>query len=88
MKLFVGNLANNVEDDELKALFEQHGKVSSVKIIRDMFSRVSKGFGFVEMPGKADSQKAIESLNTQDLKGKRITVNEARPEKPRGRRRY
>ena len=88
MKLFVGNLANSVEDDELKALFEQHGKVSSVKIIRDMFSRVSKGFGFVEMPGKADSQKAIESLNTQDLKGKRITVNEARPEKPRGRRRY
>ncbi len=88
MKLFVGNLANSVEDDELKALFEQHGKVSSVKIIRDMFSRVSKGFGFVEMPGKADSQKAIESLNTHDLKGKRITVNEARPEKPRGRRRY
>jgi RNA recognition motif-containing protein len=88
MKIFVGNLAASVEDEELKALFEQHGKVSSVKIIRDMFSRVSKGFGFVEMPGKADSQKAIDSLNTLDLKGKRISVNEARPEKPRGRRRY
>ena len=88
MKLFVGNLAPSVEDEELKALFEQHGKVSSCKIIRDMFSRVSKAFGFVEMPWKADSQKAIDSLNTQDLKGKRISVNEARPEKPRGRRRY
>lgn len=86
MKIFVGNLAASVEDEELKALFEQHGKVSSVKIIRDMFSRVSKGFGFVEMPGKAESQKAIDSLNAQDLKGKRINVNEARPEKNRGRR--
>ena len=88
MKIFVGNLAASVEDEELKALFEKHGKVSSVKIIRDMFSRVSKGFGFVEMPGKAESQKAIDSLNTQELKGKRINVNEARPEKNRGGRRY
>lgn len=88
MKIFVGNLAPNVEEEELKTLFSQHGKVSEVKIIRDMFSRVSKGFGFIEMPGKAESQKAIAALNTQDLKGKRLNVNEARPERPRGGRRH
>ncbi len=88
MKIFVGNLAPGVEEEELKTLFSQHGKVNEVKIIRDMFSRVSKGFGFIEMPGKAESQKAITALNTQELKGKRLNVNEARPEKPRGGRRF
>ncbi len=88
MKIFVGNLAPGVEEEELKSLFAQHGKVDSVKIIRDMFTRQSKGFGFIEMPGKMESKKAVESLNTHDLKGKRLNVNEARPEKPRGRRKY
>ncbi len=88
MKIFVGNLSQNVEEDDLKNLFSQHGKVNSVKIIRDMFTRVSKGFGFIEMPGKLESQKAVDSLNTFELKGKRLNVNEARPERPRGGRRY
>jgi len=86
MKIFVGNLAPAVEEEDLKTLFSQHGKVTEVKIIRDMFTRVSKGFGFIEMPGKAESQKAIGALNTQELKGKRLNVNEARPERTRGRR--
>ena len=88
MKIFVGNLAPGVDEDELKSLFAKHGKVDSVKIIRDLFSRQSKGFGFIEMPGKMESKKAVESLNTQELKGKRLNVNEARPERNRGRRRY
>jgi RNA recognition motif-containing protein len=83
MNIFVGNLAPDVKEEDLTALFSQHGKVSSVKIIRDMFSQTSKGFGFVEMPGKAEAQKALDSLNTSELKGKRITVNEARPQRDR-----
>ena len=81
MNIFVGNLASTVKEEELKTLFSQHGKVDSVKIIRDMFSQTSKGFGFIEMPGKAEAQKALEELNTYELNGKRLTVNEARPKR-------
>lgn len=91
MNIFVGNLASDVKDEELKTLFSKYGRVSSVKIIRDMFSQTSKGFGFVEMPGKAEAQKALTELNTFELKGKRLNVNEARPQKEKGRggsRRY
>lgn len=88
MNIFVGNLASDVKEDDLKELFSKHGRVSSVKIIRDMFSQTSKGFGFVEMPGKSEAQKALESLNTYELKGKRINVNEARPQRERGGRRF
>ena len=83
MKIFVGNLAHDVKDEELNELFSKYGRVSSVKIIRDMFSQVSKGFGFVEMPGKADAKKALDNLNTFELKGKKLVVNEARPERDR-----
>jgi RNA recognition motif-containing protein len=83
MKIFVGNLAQEVKDEELNELFSKHGRVSSVKIIRDMFSQTSKGFGFVEMPGRADAQKALDNLNTFELKGKKLVVNEARPERDR-----
>jgi RNA recognition motif-containing protein len=85
MNIFVGNLASDVKDEELKALFSKYGRVSSVKIIRDMFSQTSKGFGFVEMPGKAEAQKALTELNTFELKGKRLNVNEARPQREKGR---
>ena len=79
MNIFVGNLSRDVTDDELKELFANYGQVRSVKIFRDMFSQESKGFGFVEMPGAADAQKAINELNAKDLKGKKISVSEARP---------
>lgn len=84
MNIYVGNLASDVKEDELNALFSQHGKVSSVKIIKDLFSQASKGFGFVEMPGKAEAQKALTTLNTYELKGKKLVVNEARPQRERG----
>jgi len=90
MNIYVGNLAPDVKDDELKELFAKHGRVESVKIIRDMFSQTSKGFGFVEMPGKAEAEKALNELNTFELKGKKLIVNEARPQRNRrggGRRR-
>jgi len=85
MKIFVGNISQEVSDEELNDLFSKHGRVSSVKIIRDMFSQASKGFGFVEMPGRADAKNALDNLNTFELKGKKLLVNEARPERDRRR---
>jgi RNA recognition motif-containing protein len=84
MNIYVGNLAQNVQEEDLNTLFSQHGKVDSVKIIRDMYSKVSKGFGFIEMIVKDEAQKALDVLNTFELKGKRLVVNEARPKRERG----
>jgi RNA recognition motif-containing protein len=81
MKIFVGNLAPEVTDADLEQAFGEYGKVRSTKVIRDMFTQVSKGFAFVEMQSKVEGEAAIEKLNTEDLKGKRIIVNEARPER-------
>ena len=86
MNIYVGNLSPEVKEEDLNELFSQHGKVSSAKVIRDMFSQESRGFGFVEMPAQAEAMKAIETLNTFDLKGKKLVVNEARPPKDRDRR--
>ena len=83
MNIYIGNLAQNVQEEDLNTLFSQHGKVDSVKIIRDMYSKISKGFGFIEMFVKDEAQKALDVLNTFELKGKRLVVNEARPKKPR-----
>lgn len=79
MNIYVGNLSKDVTDFELQDLFAGYGKVRSVKIIRDLFSGESKGFGFVEMNDKAEAQKALDELNTKEFKGKKIVVNEARP---------
>ena len=81
MNIFVGNLAPNVQEADLDNLFSQHGKVHSVKIIHDMFTKVSKGFGFVEMLVKTEAQKALDMLDMFELKGKKLVVNEARPKK-------
>jgi len=83
MNIYVGNIAQDVSEEELTNLFAEYGKVSSVKILRDMFTQESRGFGFVEMPSQAEAQKAIEELNTQELKGKKIVVNEARERRER-----
>jgi RNA recognition motif-containing protein len=79
MNIYVGNLSKDVTDDDLQSLFSEYGSIKSVKVIRDLFSGESKGFGFIEMPGSTEAQKAIDELNSRDLKGKKIIVNEARP---------
>lgn len=84
MNIYIGNLSPEVSDEDLNGLFSEHGNVSSAKVIRDMFSQTSKGFGFVEMPGRADAQKAVDTLNSYELKGNKIVVNEARPKRDRG----
>ena len=81
MNIYVGNLSPGVTDSDLEKAFSEFGKVNSVKIIKDIFTQESRGFGFVEMPSNTEAQAAIEKLNTFELKGKRIIVNEARPPK-------
>lgn len=81
MKLYVGNLAPEVTENDLESLFAKHGEVKSVKIIKDMFTQVSKGFGFVEMPDQKEATAAMEEFNTLLFKNKKLVVNEARPEK-------
>jgi RNA recognition motif-containing protein len=90
MNIYVGNLSYEVNDEDLQEAFEAFGQVESVKIIKDRFSGESKGFGFVEMPSKAEGQSAIDGLNGKELKGRTLNVNEARPrtESRGGRRGY
>ncbi len=77
MNIYVGNLSTSVSEEDLRNIFSGYGNITSVKVIKDMYTGVSKGFGFVEMTGEAE--KAIKELNSKDLKGKNIVVNEARP---------
>lgn len=79
MNIYVGNLSREVTEDDLKEAFEAFGQVASVAIIKDKFSGESRGFGFVEMPAKAEAQSAINDLNGKELKGRKLNVNEARP---------
>jgi RNA recognition motif-containing protein len=85
MNIFIGNLSKDVTEDDLQDLFSEYGTVRNVKVIKDLFSGESKGFGFLEMPGQAEAQKAMSELNTRELKGKKIAVNEARPRNDRRR---
>ena len=78
MKIFIGNLSYNVTEENLRQAFKAFGQVVSATVIKDQQSGRSKGFGFVEMPIQPEAQSAIEVLNGQALKGRTITVNEAR----------
>ncbi len=87
MNIFIGNLSYNVTEGDLRQAFEVFGQVASATVIIDEQSGRSKGFGFVEMPVKAEAQSAIAALNGKAFKGRTITVNEARsqPDDRRGR---
>ena len=82
-KLYVGNLAYGVRDDELQQAFGEFGTVTSAKVMMDRDTGRSKGFGFVEMGTDAEAQAAIEGMNGQSMSGRAIVVNEARPREER-----
>lgn len=82
-KLYVGNLAYSVRDESLQAAFAQFGTVTSAKVMMDRETGRSKGFGFVEMSSSAEAQAAINAMNGQQLEGRAIVVNEARPREER-----
>jgi RNA recognition motif-containing protein len=83
-KLYVGNLTYGVSDSDLQKMFEAHGTVQSAQVIMDRETGRSKGFGFVEMSNDQEAQAAIAALNGQQVDGRALTVNEARPKKEGG----
>ena len=85
-KLFVGNLSFNTEERTLEELFGQAGPVSSVRVMRDQATGRARGFGFVEMETEDAAQAAIDKFNNTEVDGRRIAVNEARPQVPGGQR--
>jgi RNA recognition motif-containing protein len=84
MNIYVGNLAREVTEDDLREAFAVFGQVNTATIIKVRFSGESRGFGFVEIPSKNEAQTAIDEMNGKDLKGRTINVNEARPKTNRG----
>ena len=78
MNIYVGNISRTATEQDLKEAFEAFGAVQTASIIKDKFSGDSRGFGFVEMPNKEEAEKAIAGMNGKDLKGRALTVNEAR----------
>ena len=84
MNIYVGNLSYSTTEDALREQFEAHGTVDAARVITDRDTGRSKGFGFVEMPNDDEAQAAIEALNGQEIEGRTLTVNEARPRPERG----
>lgn len=82
-RLYVGNLAFSVNDEELHQIFSAHGSVASAQVVSDRETGRSKGFGFVEMGSDAEAQAAIAALHGQQHSGRPLTVNEARPKEAR-----
>lgn len=82
-KLYVGNLSYEIQDRDLQELFAQYGTVSSAKVVMDRDTGRSKGFGFVEMSTDAEAEASISALNGQEVGGRALTVNEARPKEER-----
>jgi RNA recognition motif-containing protein len=83
-KIYVGGLPYSATEQQLSDLFGAHGAVASARIITDKFTGQSRGFGFVEMSSDSEAQAAITALNGSDMGGRTLTVNEARPQEPRG----
>ena len=82
--IFVGNLNFNTSEDELRQMFEAYGQVDRVSIMTDRDTGRSRGFGFVEMTSAEDGEKAIAALNGQEIGGRTLNINEARPKTERG----
>jgi RNA recognition motif-containing protein len=79
MKIYIGNLSRDITEDEVRQEFAAFGAVDSVALIKDKFTGQLKGFGFVEMPVRTEAEAAVAALNDKEIKGRKVTVNEARP---------
>ena len=83
MNIYVGNLAYQITEEDLKETFGAFGAVDSTAVIKDKYTGRSRGFGFVEMTNSNEAQEAISKLHNADLKGRNLIVNEARPREER-----
>jgi RNA recognition motif-containing protein len=87
VNIYVGNLSYNMTEDELRTMFEAHGRVDNVNLATDRLTGRARGFGFVEMPNDAEAKSAIDALNETEVQGRKMQVNEARPKSERAPRR-
>jgi RNA recognition motif-containing protein len=79
VNIYVGNLSREVTEEDLRQAFAAFGTVATVSIIKDRATGEARGFGFVEMPTRTEAQSAISGLEGKDLKGRALTVSEAKP---------
>jgi RNA recognition motif-containing protein len=84
MKILIRNLARTITEQQLRAMFEEHGTVQSCSLVIDKQTGLSKGFGFVEMPKPGESKAAIKLLNNQEIDGSKIRVKKAEPKQDGG----
>ena len=84
---YVGNLSYETSENDLRNMFEAHGKVDRASLVMDRMTGRSKGFGFVEMPNDAEGQAAIKALNEMETGGRKLMVNIAKPKEDRPPRR-
>jgi RNA recognition motif-containing protein len=84
MRIYVGNLSFNTDEQQIEQLFTAIGPVESVRLIRDQATGRSRGFGFVEMADAGHGQTACQTLDQREFEGRRLTVNEAKPQERRG----
>ena len=83
MKIFVGNLNYQTNDDDLRAAFSPYGEVTDATVVLDRMTNRSRGFGFVEMPDTTQANAAIAALNGKEVDGRALTVNESQPKERR-----
>ena len=82
MNIYIGNIPRETSEKEVRQAFEQFGEVTSVNLIKDKFTNMYKGFGFIEMPVQGDAENAIKSLDGTMFNGRVLTVNPAKPRTP------
>ncbi len=87
MNIYVGNLSYDATDNDLQTAFSAYGSVRTAQVVKDRETGRSRGFGFVEMDNQAEAESAIRGLNGTDLRGRSLTVNQAKPQAERGERR-
>jgi len=83
-KIYIGNMSYDTTEAKLQAMFAAHGEVTSVSVVTDRYTGQPRGFAFVEMATEEAAQAAIAALNGQEVDGRSLTVNKARPAKPQG----
>lgn len=83
MNIYIGNLPKSTDEETVRKLFEEHGEVSEIKLIKDQYTNELRGFGFVTMPSQEEAKKAIQEINETEMEGRQVIVNEARPKKDR-----
>ncbi len=84
MNIYVGNIPRETVESEIRSAFEQYGEVSNVNLIKDRYTNILKGFGFVDMPNKAQAESAIQGLDGSMFSGRPLTVNPAKPKTESG----